>query len=52
MLNNDSNPIEVSAKKARFEIQYYGMSFEDFAVDYGNKENYKSSEVIEYITKY
>ena len=39
MLNNEFNPVNVTKKKAQFEMQYYGMSFEDFIEAYGDKEN-------------
>lgn len=52
MINNDFNKELITKEKARFEIQYYGMSFEDFVNEYGAQDNYRSSKVIEYITKF
>ena len=52
MFNNDFNPSTVSRDKAFFEINYYGMCKDEFIVLYGDKENYKSSEVTEFLTNY
>lgn len=52
MFNNDSNPVEVSKKKAFFEINYYGLCQKYFVKIYGDKEKYNSADVVDYLTTY
>ena len=51
MVRNERNPKTVDRKKTEFEIQYYGMSFEDFIKIYGDCNNYNSSDIIDYLTQ-